>query len=43
MSAAEQTALLERTKAGVHGSKVESYKVEEGSAGCRVHRDGEAV
>ena len=45
MSQAEITSLLERTKKGPYGSKIESYKKKEeaaGAGGYPAHRDGEA-
>ncbi|MDP2998342.1 MAG: aldo/keto reductase [Bryobacterales bacterium] len=41
MSKREIAAVLERTRKGPHGSKVEGYKKKEGAAGGPVHRDGE--
>jgi predicted aldo/keto reductase-like oxidoreductase len=41
MSKAEISAVLERTKKGPIGSKVESYKKPERGAWHRVHEDGE--
>jgi len=41
MSNEEIAAVLERTRKGPNGSKVEGYKKKEGTAGYPVHRDGE--
>jgi predicted aldo/keto reductase-like oxidoreductase len=44
MSSAEISALLERTKRGPYGSKIEQYKMpEQAGAHHRYHEDGEAV
>jgi aryl-alcohol dehydrogenase-like predicted oxidoreductase len=41
MSNEEIAAVLERTRKGPHGPKVEGYKKKEGTAAGPVHRDGE--
>ena len=41
MSKREIAAVLERTRKGPHGPKIEGYKKKEGTAGGPVHRDGE--
>ena len=41
MSKQEICSLLERTKKGPYGSKVETYKKKEATATHRVHHDGE--
>lgn len=43
MSKQEISSLLERTKKGPYGSKIETYKKKEAAATHRVHHDGEPV
>jgi predicted aldo/keto reductase-like oxidoreductase len=42
MSASDQRSLLERTKKGPHGQKVEQYKLAPEVGGVPLHNDGEA-
>jgi predicted aldo/keto reductase-like oxidoreductase len=43
MSSQELTTILDRTKKGPHGSKIENYKRPEAGAFHRLHHDGEPV
>jgi uncharacterized protein len=43
MSEQEVSSILDRTKKGPYGSKIETYKKPQTAAGQRVHHDGDAV